>query len=475
MRVAYVLGEKIHAIAVASENRILVARGVQGAPSSITAYRPDGTIDPGFGENGSAALHPEAREVAAMHVEPDGQILVGLKEVPRLQRLNPDGSPDMTFGAGGTLDIGFAGANTLLTDVLLQPDGRVLVAGTPFSEVEPEKLLHLKRYLANGAPDPTIGTAGELQLSTGNPYAHDVKLSLQPGGQIVLVVRSFRERPVRVARLSPGGALDPSFGSGGLADAEFADQRRARRATTGSRGDWRPLTLPDGRIRIPVMLDVPRERPYRMALVGLGADGHPDRSFGRRGLAVAPRPELPGGEEPETAIADERGGILVAGSLWSGAELTGDEVGLIRRFRADGTPDRSFGRLGVARGAVPGGGYSVIEQRLALLDADTLIAAEHNYDGKYGFWGPAAVRTLNAGYDDSGPLILIRRGCRTVVVRIRDLSRLERVVVRADGRVVRRTTRKRFRVRLPAGSRRVSVRAIDLAGLLGASSRRLRC
>ena len=118
----------------------------------------------------------------------------------------------------------------------------------------------------------------------------------------------------------------------------------------------------------------------------------------------------------------------------------------------------------------------MIEQRLAFLDDDTLVAAEHNYDGKYGFWGPAALRTLNAGYDDAGPQIaILRRGC-TVLVRITDLSRLERVVVRADDRVVRRTTRKRFLVRLPAGSRRVSVRAIDLAEHLGASSRSLpRC
>ena len=477
-RLAYVLGEKIHAIAVTPEGRILTAGGDQFSPSRITARLPDGSLDSAFGAGGTAPLDPGAAQVAAMHVEPDGQILVGFGgNAQKLQRLNGDGSPDSTFGTGGTLDIGFSQPNAVLTDVVLQPDGRILVAGTPFGEVEPEKTLHLKRYLADGSPDPSFGTNGQLDLPNGDPYAHDVKLSVQPAGQIVLVVRSYRDRPVRVARLSPAGVLDPSFGSGGLAEAELADPRQARRATTGFRSDWRPLTLPDGRIRIPVTLDVPRERPHRMALVGLTATGHPDRGFGRGGLAVAPRPELPGGESPETVIADQRGGILVAGSLWSGADLTGDDAGVTRRFRRDGTPDRSFGRLGVARGAVPGGGYSVIEQRLAFLDADTLVAAEHNYDGKYGFWGPAAIRTLNAGYDDSGPIITIRRrGCRTVLVRISDLSRLERVVVRADDRVVRRTTRKRFRVRLPSGSRRVSVRAIDLAGLLGASGRTLpRC
>jgi len=111
------------------------------------------------------------------------------------------------------------------------------------------------------------------------------------------------------------------------------------------------------------------------------------------------------------------------------------------------------------------------------IDGDTFVLAEQETIPKYQSFNTAVVHTFHAGYDDSGPRItLLRQGCRTVRVRISDLSGMERVVVRADGSVVRRTTRKRFRVRLPAGSRRVSVRAIDLAEHLGARSSRLpRC
>jgi hypothetical protein len=163
---------------------------------------------------------------------------------------------------------------------------------------------------------------------------------------------------------------------------------------------------------------------------------------------------------------------VIAGSLWSGAELTGDDVGLVRRFRRNGTPDRSFGPRGAARGAVPGGGYPTIEQKLAFLDDDTLVVAEHNYDFKYGTWTAAGLRTLHAGYDRDDPLIALVAGCRSLRVRISDLSALDRVIVRADGRVIRRTSRKRLRVRLPKGTRRLSVRATDLAG--NSSIRRLR-
>lgn len=466
-RIAYLLGEKIQAVGVAPGGRIRVAGGPQaypGADSRIRGYLPDGAPDTGFGRDGVVDLDSENRQVVSMHVEPDGRILVGLTGVPaRLQRLRPDGSPDPSFGAGGTLDIDFAGAPDELTDVALQPDGAILVAGTPFGEQQPEKRVHVRRYFADGAPDPGFGAGGLVELPTGDPYLADATMLLQPGGRIVLVLRSFTPQPVRIARLSPVGVVDPSFGHGALANVEFADARQAARAQVDSRSGWRPLTLPDGRIRIPYTLDVPRTRPHHMAVVGLTTDGHPDRRFGRRGLAVAPQPELPGGESAEVLLRDGSGGLLEAGSLFSGADLTGDEASVIRRFRPDGTPDRSFGPRGFARGAVPGGGYSTIEQRLAFLDGDTLVAAEHNYDFKYGGWGPAAVRTLNAGYDRREPTISLVAGCRWVRVRVRDVSALDRVVLRVDRRVVRRTTRKNLRIRVRSGLR-ISVTAVDVAG-----------
>ena len=474
-RIAYLLGEKIDAVGV-SAGRILVAGGPQaypGAHSRIRAYLPDGTLDAGFGDSGTAALDAEHRVVVAMAVDPSARILVGLTGLPaRLQRLNPQGAPDPPFGAGGTLDVDFGGAPDFLSDLAIQPDGAILVAGTPVGISQPQKSIHLRRYFADGAPDPSFGAGGLVELPTGDAALNDVTIALQPGGGIVLVLRSFDPRPVRIARLSAGGVLDPSFGSGGLANVEFADPRQAARAHASQRTDWRPLTLPDGRIRIPYSLKVPRVRPPHMAVAGLTADGHPDQGFGRGGLAVAPQPELAGGESAELLLRDPSGGLLAAGSLSSGAEFTGDEAAVLRRFRRDGTPDRSFGPRGFARGAVPASGYSVIEQRLAFLDGDTLVAAEHNYDGKYDTWGPAAVRTLNAGYDRDDPAISLVAGCRSLRVRISDLSALERVVVRADGRVIRRTSRKRLRARLPEGTRRLSVRATDLAE--NVSTRRVR-
>jgi hypothetical protein len=136
---------------------------------------------------------------------------------------------------------------------------------------------------------------------------------------------------------------------------------------------------------------------------------------------------------------------------------------MIRRFRPDGGLDRSFGGGGGVPGALPGGGYTVFGQSLALLCEETLVSSEYTVDGKYGFWGPTALRTIHAGNDREDPSISITvRSCRAALVKIEDTSGTE-AVVRVNGRVVLRTVRTRFKVRAPRGRTSVSVRATDMA------------
>jgi hypothetical protein len=84
----------------------------------------------------------------------------------------------------------------------------------------------------------------------------------------------------------------------------------------------RPVVLADGRIRIPLEFDMPDEAEFRIAVVGLTAAGGPDLAYGFRGLALGPRPALPGGESPRVAIADAAGSVIVAGTRWNGDDST---------------------------------------------------------------------------------------------------------------------------------------------------------
>jgi uncharacterized delta-60 repeat protein len=454
-------GDDIQALGATPDGRILVAgRARYAGFTFIRAYRPDGTPDGGFGAGGEVNLGGGSDDVAALAVEPDGQIVIGQTAPVRLRRLNPDGGVDTSFGAGGSVDVDLGPGFVFFLTAALAPDGRIVVASVP----QNSPAVQVRRYLPSGAPDPGFGATGHATVTPRDPPFYS-SVAVQPDGGIV-VAMDGANAGLRIARLFPDGSLDGAFGRGGVAPIELGRPgwREDVRAAAGL--GWRPLALPDGRIQIPVTFG-PREHVSRAGVVGLTQTGHVDRRYGRRGLALGPRRRVPqGGEWPRVAVLDSRGSVLLAGSSASADDLSGEDSTIVRRFRRDGTLDLSFGRRGLVRGTLgsTGGGF---QQQLAMLDADTVVLAEEDTIPKYQSWNGGALSAFNAGHDGSGPIISVGAGCRAIRVRITDASALDRVVVRADGRVIRRTTRKRFRIRLPRGTRRVSVRAWDLAGNLG--------
>jgi uncharacterized delta-60 repeat protein len=459
---------RIEGLDVGADGRIVVAGREPGYPGNhpwVRAYLPDGTPDPSFSGDGLTPLADDNRSIAGALIQPDGRVVVAQNgyfsypPAPHLvRRLTADGNPDPSFGDDGVIE---PSVGSELSDLALQPDGRLVVAGSGHFYPD-DDVIFVRRYLADGSPDSGFGSTGLAALPAGAGAGRPA-VALQPGGGLLITLQ--RSDGAAIARLTPDGGLDSSFGAGGLAPVQMARPRLQHRLMRRSFGPGpRAVVLPDGRIRVPVTFDMPSEQRYRIALVGLTDDGRPDREYGELGLALGPRP-APAGEVPDTSVADPRGGVVVAGVRYSDEEFAGAANALIRRFRADGNFDRSFGDNGVVLGATPPPGYAVFEQELAFSDADTLVAAEHAFDGKYSLWGAALLRVLHAGYDLERPSIAIAvRGCRSIGVRISDLSALERVVVRSGRRIVRRTHRKRFRVRVAAGAGRISVHATDVAG-----------
>ena len=122
----------------------------------------------------------------------------------RIARLNADGSLDTQFLrlAGGV-------TNGSILGLALQPDGRVLVAGT-FTNINGVARNNLARLNSDGTIDPTftIGTGANAQINA---------LALQPDGR-VLIAGDFTTfnggaAPL-VARLNTNGTLDATFNVG---------------------------------------------------------------------------------------------------------------------------------------------------------------------------------------------------------------------------------------------------------------------
>ena len=118
----------------------------------------------------------------------------------------PNLSLDASFGDGGKIHIN---ANSLENSAVLiaaQPDGSVVVADTDGGDIS------VHRLTPNGTLDGTFGNGGEARI--GLPFVpYETRMAVQPDGSIIVTAE---QNDFMLARLTPAGQLDSSFGIAGL-------------------------------------------------------------------------------------------------------------------------------------------------------------------------------------------------------------------------------------------------------------------
>ena len=220
---------------------------------AVARYDSDGNPDMTFGDHGKVIMHSEIHEdLTAMVLNPKGQIvLAGARtSVPGegynidfvLFRLNRDGSPDESFGIDGRVITDFSAVDTL-SDVALTPDGHIVAVGTV--QHTPGRFdFVVARYDRNGRLDPSFGTGGSVitDFSMRDDFAFAV--AVRPNGKIVVAgtsgfVIGSSQNDFALARYERDGALDQSFGSGGLVTTDFSGHTDEAHAVA---------ILPSGRI-----------------------------------------------------------------------------------------------------------------------------------------------------------------------------------------------------------------------------------
>lgn len=179
------------------ENGKIVIGGSTGLPGSrdfmVARLTSTGVLDPSFGTGGSVitsfALDAQVND---LKIQKDGKIiLVGFTGAPNsldfaLVRYNSDGSLDASFGSGGivTTDLG---GNDQIFEVILQPDGKLIVGGT--SNVSGINQFVLTRYTAHGLVDltfnPSSSTPGTVFTSFIGDNSELFALALQQNGRVV--------------------------------------------------------------------------------------------------------------------------------------------------------------------------------------------------------------------------------------------------------------------------------------------------
>src|ERR1044071_6086577 len=139
--------------------------------SGRTVLAVDGDLDPTFEGDGKVLTDfNHSTDIAnAVAIQADGKlVVVGTTyqdndfstEDFAVARYNPDGTLDKTFGTGGKVQTDFPGLAAVASSIVIQPDGKIVVAGGAFPLFTFLGNFELVRYNPNGSLDRSFGDGG---------------------------------------------------------------------------------------------------------------------------------------------------------------------------------------------------------------------------------------------------------------------------------------------------------------------------
>ncbi|MFB3739080.1 MAG: hypothetical protein ACE14W_08980 [Candidatus Velamenicoccus archaeovorus] len=330
------------AVAIQPDGAIVAAGSAGGSNGrfAVVRYDPDGTLDAAFGNRGRVTtdLTGGADLARGVAVQSDGRILVagqtgGNHGRFALVRYEPDGTLDTSFGGDGKVTTAFPSKIALpdgAVAVAVQADGRIVAAGFANGNCSCVRFA-LARYRTNGTLDPTFGDGGTT-TTRFRGGADPTAMALAPDGSIVVVGGNVPDvNRFQVARYTPDGVLDTSFGGDGKVTT---DMGQGEESATGV------AVQNDGAVVVVGYTDQPHEfgetfGPVRFALARYRPDGALDAAFGTGGKVLT---SFATGAVPRAVAIQNDGRIVAVGEVGR----RGGRFELVRYTRA-GALDTTFG------------------------------------------------------------------------------------------------------------------------------------
>jgi len=225
--------DQCNSLAVQTDGMIVAAGMTTVAGHSHVAlvrYTSSGALDAGFGTGGlvdinAAALANGDSEARALVLQPDGKLLIagyafgsGTSDL-LVMRLNTNGSPDGSFGSGGITRTAVGTSDDFANAMVRQPDGRIVVAGSTYASGGQRDFV-LARYTTAGALDPSFGSGGIVTTAVGPSDDYAYSLILMPWGRLIAagsarIDTSTAGTDLAVVAYNADGSLDRYFGVGG--------------------------------------------------------------------------------------------------------------------------------------------------------------------------------------------------------------------------------------------------------------------
>jgi uncharacterized delta-60 repeat protein len=237
-------------IAIQSDGKIVVAGYMwNGTDYDFAVYRylsdgtQDGMVKIGFGTG-------RQDYASDLVIQSDGKILVagysgdadGNNNNFAVARLNANGSLDTTFSEDGRQTTNF-GNDEYASSIALQDDGKIVLAGNKWAD-DTTDYFALARYTASGDLDTTFNNTGKVVTSFMGigQEANASDIIVQSDGKIVAfgqtTTDSVAGNDFALARYNANGSLDTTFSGDGKVTVDFDNQINLGTALLQSNGEY---------------------------------------------------------------------------------------------------------------------------------------------------------------------------------------------------------------------------------------------
>jgi uncharacterized delta-60 repeat protein len=316
------------------------------------AQAASGDLDPSFGIGGQVTTDiSNSTDIAnAVTIQADGKLVV-VGETYRkndfsdedfvVTRYDTDGTLDSTFGRRGKVRTDFPGLAGVPSSVVVQPDGKIVVAGGAFPLFTFLGNFKVVRYNSNGTLDNSFGVGG-IVTTTFPEGSYANAIALQSDGKIIaagtvfvdVVIGDMSNTDFALARYNPDGSLDTSFGNGGTVTTDFF----------GTEDDaFSVLIQPDGKIVAVGSSNNPATF-YDFAAVRYLSNGTIDTTFGVGGKVTTDFGDQ-NFDRAHSAALQPDGSIVAAGFAIS--QNGGSQNFAVARYTPNGVLDTTFSRDGM--------------------------------------------------------------------------------------------------------------------------------
>jgi uncharacterized delta-60 repeat protein len=305
-----------------------------GSPD--TTFGPDGVreivfTDPNQGSRASGVAVDSAGRIVVLAHALDPNTLQGLIAVARL---GPDGSLDTSFNGTGQRVFNFGLAGTQGSSLVIDGASNIIITGLDDAFFSSTPVVVVK-LTAAGQFDLSFNGSGVVRLALGT-YSDRLPAAIDTNGRIVVASESNvnGQQAFQLARLTSAGAMDSSFGVGGVAAIGLTDPVPAAVLTSMALDSRGRIVLSAPGFNVPGNANA----LFAMRLLDSGSV---DPTFNAQSMAVGPSTWF----VAVPLVIDSGDSIVLVGAQASPSSGSNDII--VGRLTSAGAADSTFNGTGI--------------------------------------------------------------------------------------------------------------------------------